>query len=130
MTQPISLPAATPAYDVLWERQVQAAINALGAQRATVQLVPATGFSTTIPNGNGCLMLQPTGALATGTVTLPAQAAEGFEQQIVSTQTVTTLTVVANTGQTLLGSAPAALTAYRAIAFRYVAATMTWVQVR
>ena len=129
MVQPVNLPAATPEYDILYQRQVQASINTLGSARATYPLVPATGFSQTIPNNVGCLLLQPAAAIAAGTVTMPAQAVEGFEQQIVSTKTVTTLTVAANTGQTVLGTAAGTLTAYKAIRYRFVAATSTWVQV-
>ena len=134
MPVPINLPGvplasgaqALPAVMTSWLRQVQQAINALGAQRAYAAYTPVTGFSQLIPVNTGLCLLTPAGALATGTVTLPATAADGFEQQILSTQTVATLTVAPSSGQTIVGTASLTLTAGVQIVYRYSASAKTW----
>ena len=130
MSQPVNITAPQPGMDLQWLQLVQVAVNALGSRNANDVLTPVTGFTHTIPNATGTCLLTPAAGLATGTLTLPAKAVEGFEQHIVSTQAVTTLTISPSTGQTISGSASLALAAYSEIVYRYVAATNTWYKVR
>lgn len=67
--------------------------------------VPLTGFAITVPANVSVLALNPAGTLAAGAVTLIAAPVDGARVLISSTQTVTALTVSANTGQTLVGAA-------------------------
>ena len=65
---------------------------------------PVTGFAITIASGIGPLLLNPAGTLASGTVTMPAAPIDGQIVRLGSTQAVTTLSVAANTGQTINGA--------------------------
>lgn len=71
--------------------------------------VPITGFSITIAAGVSTLMLDPAGTLATGTIIMPAAPADGLIINIGATQTITALTVSANSGQSIK-NAPTTLT--------------------
>ena len=71
-------------------------------------LVPLTGFSNTIPNGVDNYVLKPAGTLASGALTMPATFPAGKALRIVTTQTITSLTVSANSGQTITGAPSAA----------------------
>ena len=89
---------------------------------------PTTGFSITIPAATGQLILTPAGTLATGTITMPAAPADGDVVGVASTQIVTTLTVQANSGQTLNGT----ITTIAANGFArwmYRSSTTTWYRV-
>jgi hypothetical protein len=77
---------------------------------------PVTGFSYTVKNGSFYLMLTPLGTLATGTVTMPPTPVERQVVSINSTQIITSFTLNANSGQTLVG-APAALAVNTPIRF-------------
>lgn len=80
--------------------------------------------STTNPTW---LIITPTAAFATMTITLPAAAsvADGTEVLIFCTQAVTTLTVAGNGAAAVLG-APQLLNANTAFALRYNGAASTW----
>jgi len=89
---------------------------------------PATGFNYTLANPTRYLILQPSGGLATGTITMPAAPVTGQVVSILCTHAVTTLTHNANTGQTLLNPATS-LTASGRRAWIYYAPTTTWYHV-
>lgn len=88
-------------------------------------LVPITGFSTTIPNYVNEIVLNPVGTLATGTIIMPATAYDGQPVRISSSQTITTLTVSANSGQSISG-APTTITSITPFGFIYRLANTTW----
>jgi hypothetical protein len=90
--------------------------------------VPISGFSITIGNGVNQLILNPAGTLATGTVTMPLVALDGQTVRISSEQTITSLTVSANTNQTVVG-APTTLAQYASALFMYKLSTLTWYRV-
>jgi len=114
------------------------ATNSQGVNQAT-QLVALTqlgqgpmvdqttvGTTQTIPNNTPFFFLDGAQASAL-TVTMPASAVEGQIQRIVCTAaTVGTLTVAANTGQTLKNNPNAACTAGVGYAWRYQASNTTW----
>jgi len=87
--------------------------------------VPTTGFNYTIANTTRFLILEPSGGLATGTITMPAAPVDGQVVSILCTKAVTTLTHNPNTGQTLLSPATS-LTAHGRKAWIYYSATTTW----
>lgn len=87
-------------------------------------LVPLTGFTITFPSYTSTLILNPAGTLSAGTIIMPAALLDGQVIAITSSQTVTTLTLTANTGQTLVG-APTTITASTPIKFIYRAASKT-----
>lgn len=103
-----------------------------GVDEYTYQ-VPLTAFSITPANGVAFLMLNPAGTLATGTLTMQAQPADGQRFSVFTSQTQTAITIAANTGQTMdagvIGIAqPTALTAKTTYTWRYVASLATWVR--
>jgi len=61
---------------------------------------PTTGFSITASDAWSTLMLDPAGTLASGTITMPPTPSNGRIFNISSTQTVTSLTLSPNAGQT------------------------------
>lgn len=97
------------------------------ADKSNSTQVPLTGFAITIPNNCGSLTLNPAGLLATGTITMPATPIDQQRVEIASTQTVTTLTVSPNAGQTISG-APTTITAATPFGFRYVLSLTKWVR--
>lgn len=85
--------------------------------------VPLTGFSIT-PVASKTL-LNPAGTLATGTITMPASPDDGTVVGVSTTQTVTSLTVSANTGQSI-NNAVTTLTAGSTVSYIYRATDKTW----
>lgn len=90
--------------------------------------VPLTGFSITIGTGINQLILNPAGTLATGTVIMPLVALDGQTVRISAEQTITALTVSANTGQTIV-RAPTTLAQDGSVTFMYKLSTLTWYRV-
>ena len=86
---------------------------------------PTTGFSYTFAAGVNVLVMNPAGTLATGTITMPASPADGMTITFSSTQTITALTVNANTGQSIV-SAPTVLPARQAGGYVYRLSNTTW----
>ena len=87
--------------------------------------VSTTGFSYTFAAGTTVLVMNPAGTLATGTITMPAAPADGMTISFSSTQTITALTVNANTGQSIVG-APTVLPANQAGGYVYRLSNTTW----
>lgn len=90
---------------------------------------PGDGFNITMTQDgqHAWLLLRPTGALATGTILLPAPgvAADGQEVLITTTQPVTTFTVNGN-GATALYGAPTVLSADDWFKLKYDSQTTSW----
>jgi len=90
---------------------------------------PSTGFSITLNNTDAVLILDPSGTLATGTITMPASPINGQNVSISSSQTITSLTVSANAGQSIK-NAPTTLTVSltgdQGYKFIYRSANTTW----
>lgn len=74
------------------------------ADRSYSKQVPVTGFSITISDACGRLILDPAGTLATGTITMPAHPIDGQICKIASCDMITALTHLPSTGQTLNGA--------------------------
>jgi hypothetical protein len=118
------LPGNHPA--VPWMRKVQQSANQLGSLWAYEIVVATTGAAHEIPVSTGTCLLTPAGAISGVTLTLPAQASDGFRQSILSSQTVTGLTVSPGSGQTIVGTASFTLAAGSEAVFMFVADTSTW----
>lgn len=86
---------------------------------------PNTGFDIEIDNGVGTLVLEPGSTLATGTITMPSTPFDGQVQRICTTAVITSLTVNANSFQTIL-NAPATLTAGAGAGFIFRSTNNTW----
>jgi hypothetical protein len=101
-------------------------INSKGTSDQSYSLqVPTTGFSITIGAGVKTLILNPAGTLATGTIVMPASPIDGQEIRVTSSQTVTGLTVNANTGQTI-SNAPTTLVAGKGFSYIYNTSGTNW----
>jgi hypothetical protein len=112
-------------------RVIQALMDAqdlnLGLSQGLYTNVPTTGFALAIPNGYATALLKPAGTLATGAVTLPQTYPQNQDFILTSTQTITTLTLSANTGQTING-APSTLAGNTSVRFRLEGAA--WVRLQ
>ncbi len=89
---------------------------------------PATGFAITIADACGLLVLDPSGTLAAGTVTLPAARRTVSACRIASTRIVTLLTLLPNSGQSIAG-ALATIAANGSAEYLYRAANATWYRI-
>ena len=87
--------------------------------------VSTTAFTYTFAAGTTVLVINPAGTLATGTITMPAAPADGMTISFSSTQTITALTVNANTGQSIV-SAATVLPARQATTYVYRLSNTTW----
>lgn len=76
----------------------------------TKTVVAVAAGSDTMTNNVCVELLVPAGTIASFTVTMPPAPLDGQIYRITSTQTVTALTVSANTGQSMAGTTPTALT--------------------
>jgi len=113
-----------------WARLVPQMVNRLGEARAYEILTPLNGFAHTIPNATGVCLMTPAGFIAAGTLTLPAQASDGFQQEIVCTQSVGALTVAPSTGQTIIGATFFAVNPGQRVVYFFVASASTWYKIQ
>lgn len=97
----------------------------LTSQYGYVKNVPLTGFSLIFGNAQSYLGLNPGGTLAAGTVTLAPAPSDGARECIFSTQTITSLTVSANSGQSI-NNAVTTLSANTGACYLYSASNLTW----
>jgi hypothetical protein len=106
---------------------VFASVGLLNATNGYAKAVPLTGFSLTFANSQSYLALNPAGTLATGTVTLAPSPSDGARECIFTTQTITALTVSANSGQTINnGLTAASLAANTGVCYLYSSSNLTW----
>jgi hypothetical protein len=92
--------------------------------------VPGTGFNITAPtpvSQQQWILLQPAGALAYGTVTLPLNTGvpDGTELLITTTQTITAFTIALNGAAAIYGNV-STLTAGAAVRYRFYQSTNSW----
>jgi hypothetical protein len=87
--------------------------------------VPTTGFSYTFAAGVQVLVMNPAGTLAAGTITMPATPADGMTIAFSSSQAITALVVLANTGQSIV-SAVTTLAAGAGAKYIYRLSNTTW----
>jgi hypothetical protein len=90
---------------------------------------PSTGFTITIGDAVQTLILDPSGALLAGTITMPANPVDGHLVRITSTQNITTLTVSPNSGQSIKNAPTGftvSLTGDQGYEFIYRVTNTTW----
>ena len=89
--------------------------------------VPITGFSMTLDNLDTDVILNPAGTLATGTITLMPDSALYDQDKLTirTSQTISTLTITAGTGSSVVG-APTTLAAGALTTAIYRKANTTW----
>jgi hypothetical protein len=111
--------------------QVDQYSNAINLQGSAITgksvQAPTTGFAITIAAGITRLILNPAGTLASGTITMPAAPVDGQIVEISTTQTVTALTVSANTGQTISGAA-STIVATAGLSWAYELSLTKWIR--
>lgn len=89
------------------------------------QLTPLTGFTYNVPDGVQHLLITPAGTIAAGTVSLPPNPSDNFVFNVSSSQTITALTVTAQSGRTIYG-APTTIGAAAPFEYRYNQAQNAW----
>jgi hypothetical protein len=100
---------------------------------ATNLYTPGTGFNITVPtpvSEQQWMILQPAGALATGTITLPLNTGvpDGTQVLVTTTQQITAFTLALNGAAAAFG-APTAMAANAFFTMRYYQATNSWYRV-
>lgn len=85
-----------------------------------------TAFTFTFGNSQTDYFVQPAGTLATGVLTTAPNPGDGQRECFLSTQTQTSLTLTANTGQTVANGSGIAVTALTPACWTFSAATSTW----
>lgn len=121
-----SAPALSQAIVPIWTGNHR--FTAGQGESYTIQ-APATGAALTIPNNSTALLLNPAAGIATLGVTTPAIPFDGQVIRVATSQTITTLTMTANAGQTLKNAYAAVLNAGTGIAYLYNLANTTWYRI-
>ena len=102
--------------------------SAIGSGTGTQFAAPsATLFNVAVSDGSIWLVLTPTAGFANGTITLPANPADGDELLCNTTQAVTALIIDGN-GKTVTGE-PTTLAADAFFRLRFEGVTGTWYRV-
>jgi hypothetical protein len=128
---PVQAPIANNPSELLtqtwlqWFNWLYSLVKSLVTYSGSVVQVPLTGFNITIGSTQNVLTLNPAGTLAAGTVIMPSSPVDGLSVEIASTKTISSFTLSANAGQTLL-NAPTSLAAGVGVGFYYNAALTTW----
>ncbi len=89
---------------------------------------PLSGFSIAIVDTCGALLLNPAGALAAGSITMPAHPKDGQICRIASSQAVSALTLAPASGQSLSGGMTAFSTG-SFVEYLFVSSANTWFRV-
>ena len=97
----------------------------LVSQRGYYKSTPLTAFNFTFGNAIEEAAFTPSGTLSTGFIYLSAAPSDGQKNCFFSTNAVTTLTVYANTGQTI-NNAVTTLGANGRNCYLYSASNLTW----
>lgn len=100
---------------------------------ATNLYTPGTGFNVTVPTPTSeqqWMVIQPAGALAAGTITLPLNTTtpDGTQVLVTTTQAITAFTLALNGAANAYG-APTTLAANAFFTMRFYQATNSWYRV-
>lgn len=91
--------------------------------------IPTTGQTVTVPANQAFTAINPAGALAALTVTLPSVFTQGGVAQIIISQAVTSLTINAPSGFSIVGAAVSSATTAANVVFSYRLEGTTWYRV-
>jgi hypothetical protein len=86
---------------------------------------PSTGFNLTIGNDISSLILNPSATIASGNITMPGSPWDGFVQRICTTNTITSLTMIPNLGQTIKNGLTT-ITAGQGVGYIFRSTDNTW----
>lgn len=95
------------------------------AQSGYYKSIPGAGFTFIFGNSQTFAAFNPAGTIATGTVTLAPNPSDGARECIFTTQTITSLTINANTGQTI-NNAVTTLVANTGVCYLFSLSTLAW----
>ncbi len=109
----------------LYVRINGATIGPLIQKGGYTKAAATTGFSYVFANGQSRMLLEPSGTLATGTVTMAPVPVDKEEACLFSTQTITSLTVSAGAGQSI-NNAVSTLAANARVCYLYSSSNTTW----
>lgn len=98
---------------------------AITSQSGYAKYSPITGFSYTFGNTQSFIALTQGTPLTAGTITLAAAPSDGDNACLFTSSAITTLTLSANTGQTI-NNAVTTLAANASVCYLYSAANLTW----
>jgi hypothetical protein len=121
----LMLMASTSAFGQTSINGIPAQAIPIPAQKSWILNNPTAGFTATIPDGITIAVIKPAAALAIGTLTLPANPADGMPLTIESTKAITALSLLPNTGQTLSATITIAAT-LTPIRLKFSAGDATW----
>lgn len=99
-----------------------------GLLRSADYQTPSTGFSYTFPASSQVVIFKPSGTLAAGTITMPLAPSDGMTVTMTTTQTITALVLLGNTGQTV-NNAITTLTAGAAASYLYRSTDTSWYRI-
>jgi len=100
---------------------------------ATNLYTPSTGFNITVPtpvSEQQCMIIQPAGTLAAGTITLPLNTGvpDGTQVLVTTTQIITSFTLALNGAANAYG-APTTLAANAFFTMRFNQSTNSWYRI-
>lgn len=87
---------------------------------------PSNAFSITLNNGDWHVILDPSAGLITGTIIMPPGPLNGQVINIRSSQSIGTLTINGNTGQSIKGYTAGAIALGGIVEGTFLAANSTW----
>ncbi|MBV9784767.1 MAG: hypothetical protein JO264_13240 [Acidisphaera sp.] len=98
------------------------------ADQSYVVSAPANGFTQTIPGNCSDIVLNPSGSLGSGSLTMPAAPVDGQRVTVATTQTISALNVVGNAGQSVRAGSGLALAANSSASWQWIAGLATWIR--
>lgn len=136
MALPEKIPGHPPYTEVkpetmAWDRWFQLLTDAINKVTAVVSpsQQPPDGFTYTITSSRGLCVLLPSTPLNSGTIVLPTGMVNGFEQEIISSQPVAALTIAAQFGESVAGTATFAITYSQSVVYQYASASHVWTRI-
>lgn len=128
---PIDAPIVEDArktFSLPWRMWLSSIVKILtGVQYTAVSSyqTPINGFSIAADSTVSKLILTPASGLSSGAVTLPATPFEGMEFRITTTESISSFSLLAASGQTVKNP-PSSLAAGAGVGYTYSAANSTW----
>lgn len=103
-------------------------LDGIELNNGTFVSVPVTGNTVTIGQEYNCQAIAPAGSLSSLTINFPTPLADGHKFEMPITQAITTLTLVPNSGASIVGGLTST-SGYTPTIWRYTASNTTWYRV-